>query len=277
MKHLHLKILSILKHNPENEKSKQYFFELLSFGYKQALSCLFPVFIFIILAISHFVQINFLFRYDFLLLACLLAQFLLFVFKIESKNELFTITLFHLIGFILESHKVNVGSWSYPEDAITKIGGVPLYAGFMYASVASYLCRAWDNFDLSIKHWPKKRYAILVGIVIYFNFFTNAFILDMRWYITIVLVLVFRRTKVSFNTNGRRRQLPLLASFILIGFFLWLAENIATFFGAWKYTYQHDNWEIVDFQKLTSWSLLIIVSIIMIVQLKHFKSVGYKI
>jgi uncharacterized membrane protein YoaT (DUF817 family) len=273
MKSIHLKILSILKHRPESSKNKRYLIELFAFGYKQALSCLFPLYIFLLLALSNFIDTNIIFRYDFLLIAFILAQIVLFVLGIESKNELLVITLFHLIGFVLELHKVNVGSWSYPENAITKLGGVPLYAGFMYASVASYICRAWDNFDLTIEHWPKKRYAILIGGTIYLNFFTNAFIPDLRLYIIIVLIFVFRKTVVLFNSNGPIRKMPLLISFVLIGSFLWIAENIATFLGAWKYAYQHASWQMVDFQKLSSWSLLIIVSIIIVAQLKQFKSI----
>lgn len=44
--------------------------------------------------------------------------------------------MFHLIGLALEIFKVHMGSWSYPEEGYVKIFGVPLYSGFMYASVA---------------------------------------------------------------------------------------------------------------------------------------------
>jgi uncharacterized membrane protein YoaT (DUF817 family) len=179
------------------------------------------------------------------------------------------------LGVLLELHKVNVGSWSYPEEAFTKFAGVPLYSGFMYSSVASYICRAWDNFDLKIVQWSHSALAIIVGGIIYVNFFTNAFMADLRWYIIPVLFIVFWRTKVRFNTNGIVRQMPMLLSFVLIGFFIWLAENIATFLGAWKYAYQHEGWEAVDVSKLTSWSLLVIVSVIIVGQLKRLgRSVG---
>ena len=252
---------------------KKLLLELLVFGYKQFLNCIFPLYIFIVLAVSHLIDPAIISRYDFLFITCIFAQVFLYLMGIESKNEVLVITLFHIIGLVLELHKVNVGSWTYPEEAVTKIGGVPLFAGFMYASVASYLCRAWDNFDLTIANWPKKRYAMLVGTAIYLNFFTNAYILDLRWYIIVVLVLVFRKTVVSLNSNGPVRKMPLLLAFVLIGFFLWLAENIATFLGAWEYAYQHVQWQMVDFQKLTSWSLLIIVSVIIVAQLKEVKSI----
>ena len=63
------------------------------------------------------------------------------------------ITLFHLVGFALEWFKTSsdIQSWSYPDEAYTKIGGVPLFAGFMYAAVGSYIIQAWRLFDLKIK------------------------------------------------------------------------------------------------------------------------------
>lgn len=249
--------------------------ELVAFTYKNAISCIFPVFIFGMLAVSRMVDHSVIPRYDFLLIVCVLAQIVLFLTGIESKREVAVIFIFHGLGVLLELHKVNVGSWSYPEEAFTKFAGVPLYSGFMYSSVASYICRAWDNFDLKIVQWPHSALAIIVGGIIYVNFFTNAFMADVRWYIIPVLFSVFWRTKVQFNTNGIVRQMPMLLSFVLIGFFIWLAENIATFLGAWKYAYQHEGWEAVDVSKLTSWSLLVIVSVIIVGQLKRLgRSVG---
>lgn len=272
MKKLHQHILSSLYLDPSYGRIKSFFYELSNFTYKQILSCIFPAYIFLILAISQLVNISFISRYDFLFLAAVAGQLILLITKIESKREVAVIMGFHLLGVIMELHKVNVGSWSYPEEAITKFYGVPLYSGFMYSSVGSYICRAWDNFDLKITHWPKNRWAIPIGLAIYLNFFTNAYIPDVRMYIIVALLIVFRRTKVYFQTNGNKRSMPLILSFVLIGFFLWLAENIATFLGAWKYTYQHKGWEMVDFGKFSSWSLLVIVSIIIVVQLKLFFS-----
>ncbi|MER3330177.1 MAG: DUF817 family protein, partial [Candidatus Kapaibacterium sp.] len=84
-------------------------------------------------------------------------------------------------------------------------------------------------------------------------------------------VFAFRKTIVQFNTNGYYRRMPILLSFILIGFFIWIAENLATFLNAWKYAYQHSGWEMVDFGKWSSWSLLVIVSFIIVAQLKLLK------
>ncbi|MFT4663750.1 MAG: uncharacterized membrane protein YoaT (DUF817 family) [Gammaproteobacteria bacterium] len=275
MRHLHLKINSVLASTSGSSRFSCSVKEFLAFGYKQALSCIFPVFILCMLAISTLMDHSFIARYDFLLIACLVAQVALILLKIESRREVAVIMIFHILGLLLELHKVKYGSWSYPEDAITKIQGVPLYSGFMYSSVASYICRAWDNFDLTIKDWPSHWFTIPIGAVIYLNFFSNAFIYDFRWIIIGLVVLIFRKTSVYFSSNGPRRKMSLLLSFLFIGFFIWLAENIATFLGAWKYASQHDGWKMVSYSKLTSWSLLVIVSVIIIGQLKQFQT-SYK-
>ncbi|MCY7743864.1 DUF817 domain-containing protein, partial [Bacillus licheniformis] len=47
----------------------------------------------------------------------------------------------------------------------------------------------------------------------------------------------------------------LALSFVLIGFFIWIAENIATFFGAWTYPNQTSTWSLVHVGKVSSWLL----------------------
>jgi uncharacterized membrane protein YoaT (DUF817 family) len=210
-------------------------------------------------------------RYDLLLIVCIAAQVIMYKTGLETKDEVLVITLFHMLGLVMELHKVHRGSWSYPEEAYTKIMGVPLYAGFMYASVGSYICQAWRNLKLDTVYWPGSIYAIAVGAAIYLNFFTNAFIADLRLYITIVLIVIFWRTRFSFRLHQKVYSISALLSFAIIGFFIWLAENIATFFGAWKYAYQHKGWQMVTWHKITSWSLLVIVSIIIVGELKRLK------
>lgn len=244
--------------------------QFVLFGYLQAVSCIFPVLIFISLAFSSALHLG-IPRYDLLLIVCIVAQVIMYKTGLETRDEVLVITLFHVLGLVMELHKVHRGSWSYPEEAYTKIMGVPLYAGFMYASVGSYICQAWRNLRLDTVHWPNSIYAIAVGAAIYLNFFTNAFIADVRLYIALVLIVIFRRTKFSFRLHQKVYYISALLSFAIIGFFIWLAENIATFFGAWKYAYQHKGWQMVTWHKITSWSLLVIVSIIIVGELKRLK------
>ncbi len=111
--------------------------------------------IFVTLAVAKIIVIPGLHRYDFILLVCLITQYLMFKYNLETKDELKVISVFHVIGFLLEVYKVHVGSWLYPEEAWTKVFGVPLYSGFMYASVASYICKAWHRFHLRMNNSPQ--------------------------------------------------------------------------------------------------------------------------
>lgn len=50
-----------------------------------------------------------------------------------------------------------------------------------------------------------------------------------------------------------------------------VAENIATFFGAWEYPNQTDAWSLVHLGKVSSWLLLVIVSFLIVATLKLVK------
>jgi len=49
-----------------------------------------------------------------------------------------------------------------------------------------------------------------------------------------------------------------------VAFFIWLAENISTWAGAWAYPNQVDGWEFVAISKLGSWFLLMIISVVLV-------------
>ncbi|WP_394190605.1 DUF817 domain-containing protein [Paenisporosarcina quisquiliarum] len=244
---------------------------LLQFTYLQALSCVFPVIIFAALALSKFIEITFLPRYDFILIICVLAQIGMLVSKLETFDEFKVICLFHIIGLALELYKVHMGSWSYPEEAYSKIMGVPLYSGFMYASVASYICQSWRRMKLQIINWPKSIYAILISSLIYLNFFTHHYLYDARWVLTVLLLVIFFRTAVTYQIFEQRYKMSLTLSFLLIGFFIWIAENITTFLGAWQYPNQEAAWSLVHIGKISSWFLLVVISVIIVAQLKRVK------
>jgi uncharacterized membrane protein YoaT (DUF817 family) len=241
------------------------------FVYQEALSCLFPVLVFSMLAVSHLFA-GFIPRYDFMLIACLLIQACMYYTKIETRDEVLVICIFHLLGLMMELFKVHIGSWAYPGFAYTKLLGVPLYSGFMYASVASYMCQAWRRLNLQILNWPHHNIARFIGALIYLNFFTNHFIIDVRYFIGLLILYYFRRSVVEFCLGDKVYRMPTILSFLLIGFFIWLAENIATSLGAWKYAYQHKTWTMVNYQKISSWGFLVIVSFIIVAELKMLKS-----
>lgn len=268
---LHHKILQKLHVRPGEGRIKAFLREFICFGYKEAICCVFPAFIFGMLAITKFVQFPGIYRYDLLLIACVLMQWLMLKTKLETRHEFYVICVFHLLGISMEIFKVAHGSWAYPEPGYTKIMGVPLYSGFMYASVASYVCQAWRHFDLTYKAWPQLSQNACYASLIYGNFYTNAYVKDIRLIIIPLLLIGFSKTIVYFNTNGQTRQMPMSVSFLLIAFFIWLAENIGTFLGAWRYPHQTKEWTMVKLQLMSSWFLLVIVSVIIVAMLKMWK------
>lgn len=246
--------------------------QLYLFGWQQALSCIFPVVIFASLALTKFVSLPLLSRYDWLLLICLITQVLMVYTRLETRDELKVITIFHLIGLTLELFKVHMGSWSYPDEGYSKFFGVPLYSGFMYASVASYLCQAWRRLSVRLIKWPPFALVVPLAAAIYLNFFTHHFWFDIRWFLSALVILVFWNTWVVFEVGSRFYRMPLSLSFVLIGFFIWIAENIATFFSAWEYPDQAEAWTLVHLGKVSSWLLLVIVSFLIVATLKQVKN-----
>lgn len=247
------------------------FAQLVRFGWQQALSCVFPVVIFSSLALTQLVPLPWIPRYDWLLVICLSMQVWMLRTGLETRDELKVITVFHLIGLALELFKVHMGSWAYPEAGWTKIGGVPLYSGFMYASVASYLCQAWRRLAVDLVRWPSFWLVAPLAAAIYLNFFVHHYWTDIRWWLSALVLLVFWRTWVTFGVGRQRYRMPLALSFVLIGFFIWIAENVATFFGAWQYPDQSSSWRFVHFGKVSSWLLLVIVSFLIVATLKRVK------
>jgi len=247
--------------------------ELFHFGLKEARACLFVVLFFGAVFLVPRAGLFGIPRYDLLLVIALAIQAWMVWAKVETLDELKAITLFHLIGFALEVFKTSNGirSWSYTDFAYTKVMGVPLFAGFMYAAIGSYIIQAWRLFDLRIRHHPPHWMAWVVAILIYANFFTHHFIGDYRWYLGACALGLYARTTVVFRPYDRDRSMPLLLAFVLIGFFIWLAENIGTFHAVWQYPHQLGGWSAVYVGKWSSWSLLVIMTFTIVANLKHIK------
>jgi uncharacterized membrane protein YoaT (DUF817 family) len=253
--------------------ARRFALEFLYFGIKQARACLFVGLFF---AAVFSVPRSGLFglpRYDVLLAVAIVIQGLMVWTKLETLDELKAITLFHAVGFALEAFKTSGGiqSWSYPDFAYTKLLGVPLFAGFMYAAVGSYIIQAWRLLDLRVVHHPPYWMAGTVAVAIYANFFAHHYIGDYRWYLAACALGLYARSTVIYRPLDRDRRMPLLLGFVLIGFFIWLAENISTFFGVWRYPNQLGAWSVVHVGKWSSWSLLVIMTFTIVANLKHIK------
>lgn len=249
----------------------QFCRQLLEFVRQSAISCVFPLLLFLTFALTQRLTVPGLMRYDLILLICLGMQYVLYRAGWETKDELKVIAVFHGAGLALELFKTHVHSWTYPEAGWTKIGGVPLYSGFMYASVASYLCQAWRRLDVRLHAWPDSRITGLLAAGIYGNFFADHWLPDARWLLAVLMVLIFRRTRAAFTVRTKTYHMPVAMAFLLVGFFVWIAENIATYYGAWQYPNQQGGWQCVSCAKISSWALLVIFSFLVVAQLKHVK------
>lgn len=260
---------------PENTRGwRRFCWEFWFFGLKQARACLFVALFFTAVLLVPSAGLLSIPRYDVLLILALLIQAWMLWRKPETLDELKAICLFHLVGFALEVFKTSgsIQSWSYPGFAYSKVFGVPLYAGFMYAAVGSYIIQSWRLMQQRVVHHPPYWMAVLVALLIYANFFSHHYIGDFRWYIAAATLGLYARTTVYFTPLDRERKMPLLLGFILVGFFIWLAENISTLLGLWSYPNQLGAWSVVHIGKWSSWSLLVIMTFTIVAQLKYVKA-----
>lgn len=90
--------------------------------------------------------------------------------------------------------------------------------------------------------------------------------------IFLLLIVESPKTAVSFQVGSSTFRMPLVISFLLIGFFIWVAENVTTFLGAWQYPNQQHAWSLVHLGKISSWFLLVI-SIVLVIEQRKQKNV----
>jgi uncharacterized membrane protein YoaT (DUF817 family) len=246
---------------------RQFWFEFVMFGIKQAWACLYggAMLILLIATMMFWSKTGaILTRYDFLFLAALVLQGLLILLKLERLEEVKVIFLFHVVGTIMEIFKTHMGSWTYPGDAIFRIGGVPLFTGFMYACVGSYIARATRLLGMTYSNYPPIWITWLLAGLAYVNFFSHHFLPDIRIGLFGLSAVLFWRTRVWFHPYEKPRWMPLLLGFGLVSFFIWLAENVGTFTGTWLYPHQNAGWHMVPLSKMGAWYLLMLLSFVMV-------------
>ena len=240
--------------------------EFLAFGLKQAWACLFGgLFLSVVLASAFFWPKSTSFaRYDFLVLVAVAIQIAMLAFKLEKPSEAVVILTFHITGTGMELFKTRAGSWTYPEASYLHIGAVPLFSGFMYAAVGSYLARVTRIFDFHFKNYPNVILTLILAASIYINFFSHHFIIDLRIALFAFTVILFWRTKVCYRVFRRWHQMPLLLGFALVALFIWLAENLGSWSKVWLYPNQTHEWVWVSLGKFGSWYLLMIISFVLV-------------
>lgn len=240
--------------------------EFLVFGLKQAWACLFGGLMLASVIATHYLwpQGAALARYDFLFLFALGVQLAMLAFKLEKFEEAKVILIFHLVGTMMELFKTHAGSWIYPEANLFRIGGVPLFSGFMYAAVGSYIARITRIFDMRYSNYPDMRLTFALAAAVYVNFFTHHFAIDVRLALFAFTALLFWNTWVHYRVFRFRHRMPLLVGFFLVALFIWVAENIGTYSRAWLYPGQENGWTPVSLGKLGAWYLLMIISFVLV-------------
>ncbi len=241
-------------------------YEFLRFGVKQAWACLFGgLMVALLLGTWLFYPRDaWLARYDFMTLMAVLFQIVLLWTRMETWDEAKVILLYHVVGTVMEIFKTAQGSWIYPEESVLRIVGVPLFTGFMYAAIGSYIARTWRLFDFHFTHHPPLWATLGLAAGIYANFFTHHYMTDLRYVLFALTALLFGRCRIYFTVWRTRRWMPLLLGFFLVALFIWFAENIGTLTGTWLYPSQRHGWSPVSFAKLGSWFLLMIISYVLV-------------
>jgi len=239
--------------------------EFVVFGLKQAWACLFGGLMLGMILLTRLwwpdVGIA---RYDAWFVAALSIQLGMVMFRLETWEEARVILIFHLVGTGMELFKTAAGSWTYPEEALFRIGGVPLFSGFMYACVGSYMARIQRIFDIRFSAYPPLWMTVVLAVAIYVNFFSHHYIVDFRWWLFATIGALYWRSAMHYRVFRFHHRMPMLIAFLLVALFIWIAENLATWSRAWVYPDQADGWTLVGWSKLGSWYLLMFISVVLV-------------
>lgn len=255
----------ILQRVPRS-RTARWLVEFAVFALKQGWACVFGAAMLVLLFATAvwYPDGASLARNDFVTLAAVAIQILMVAFRLETLRELRVIILFHIVGTGMELFKTSVGSWIYEGDGVLHLLNVPLYSGFMYASVGSYLVRVYRLFDLRFERYPRTWITAILAVLIYVNFFSHHYIWDARWLLLLAILAVYGPCMMHFRIFRARLRMPIVVAFVLVALFIWIAENVATWSQAWSYPNQTDGWELVSIAKLGSWLLLMIISVVLV-------------
>jgi uncharacterized membrane protein YoaT (DUF817 family) len=247
------------------QRLPSFLHEFLAFGLKMAWASLFAGLMLALLIGTKLVWRPdwALARYDFLLIAAMATQAVMLAFRLETPKEALVVFLYHVVGTAMEVFKTAMGSWSYPEESLVRIGGVPLFTGFMYATVGSFMVRAIRLFDMRFVPYPPFWLTAVLALAIYVNFFSHHYTWDARYLLFAGTLTLYLRTMIHFRPADRTFRMPLVLAALLTAFFLWIAENVGTLTGTWLYPGQK-GWQLVSLAKLGSWYLLLYLSFVLV-------------
>ena len=248
-------------------------YEFVAFGIKQGWGCLFGglMLSLILLTYLFYPADAVLARYDFLTIGAVFIQIGMLTFRLETWDEAKVIFVFHIVGTVMEIFKTQVGSWVYPEPSLLRIADVPLFSGFMYACVGSYIARVWRLFDFKFDRLPPIWAQGVFAVLIYLNFFTHHYVTDIRMGLFVAAAILYGPCMIWFKPNEEHRSMPLFIGLGLVALFIWIAENIGTFTKTWAYPGQKAGWQMVSLGKLGSWFLLMIISFVLVAALHQLQ------
>lgn len=241
-----------------------FFIELWRFFVASVRASYFGAFLLSVFFLTKVITIPFVSRYDFIFLAAVIFQVVALLSRRESLREFSVIIIFHILATGMELFKTNpaIGSWTYPsvESALFVLGTVPLFSGFLYSAIGSYISRSFVFLKLSYEQFPAYYHLWILAVLVYLNFFIHHFFFDLRYFLFVYVFIIFFKTKVDFQVYHKIRRMPFLLTVFLTALFVWIAENIGTLTTIWLYPNQLEYWHWVPFGKMGSWFLLLILS-----------------
>ena len=214
-------------------------------------------------------------RYDALVIFAVGTQVALIALRLETLREALVIAIFHAVGTAMEVFKLAQGSWDYPEDGMLEIGGVPLFTGFMYAAIGSYIARSMRIFHVRVTPYPPFWATLVLAVLIYGNFYAHHFLPDIRIGLFVATVVMFWNTRLYWRLDaetdggggtspalrGAERSVWLPLAALGTAVLVWIAENVGTFTQTWTYPGQ-GQFDLVTLHMLGSWYLLLYVSFV---------------
>jgi uncharacterized membrane protein YoaT (DUF817 family) len=243
---------------------REYSIELWRFFIANLRASYFGVFLLSVFLLTEVVAVPFISRYDLIFLAAVGFQAAALLLRLETWREFSVILLFHLLATGMELFKTSplIGSWAYPEvgSAFFALGAVPLFAGFLYSAIGSYISRSFFFLKLSYERFPAYFHLWILAFLIYINFFSHHFFYDIRYFLFCYVLIIFFKTKVYFQVYRAQRSMPFLLTVFLTALFVWIAENIGTYARIWLYPSQLQSWHPVSINKIGAWFLLLILS-----------------
>ena len=151
----------------------------------------------------------------------------------------------------------SLGDWSRKRLPF----GAPLFLGFMYASVGSYIARVIRIFDLRFAPYPPFWTTVVLAVAIYVNFFAHPFLPDIRYVLFAATVVMSARTRIWFCISHRDWWMPLPMAAFLASLALWVAKTVGTATGTRIHASQRPD-HLVSPAKIGSWYLLLYVAFV---------------